>query len=150
MPQAQPQQARSRDPMDDAFELFFGVGSGPVRPVGMHADLGWRPATDVYETADEFVIQMDLAGMRRRDIHVLIEEGFLVVKGVRSNIAPPGKKHFHKMEIQIGPFQRHIRIPEHVDPSSAGATYDAGFLFIRLRKGTARPVPRRTIHIEEA
>jgi len=150
MPQARPQQARRRDPMDDAFELFFGVGRGSARPVGMHSDLGWRPATDVYETAEEFVIQMDLAGLRRDDIQVMAEEDFLLVKGVRGNIAPAGKKHFHKMEIQIGPFQRHIRVPDYVDVSSATATYRAGFLFIRMGKGAPRRSPRRSIRIEEA
>jgi HSP20 family protein len=134
--------------MDDAFELFFGAGKGAAKPIGMQPDLGWRPATDVYETAEEFIIQMDLAGMRPEDIEVWVEADYLLVKGERNNIAPPGKKHFHKMEIQVGPFERAIRVPENADLSSVSASYRSGFLFIHLRRGKHVPQSRRSIKID--
>lgn len=148
MPQAEYLARRRRGPMDDAFELFFGAGKGAAKPFGMQPDLGWRPATDVYETEEEFVIQMDLAGMRPQDIEVWVEEDFLLVKGERSNIAPAGKKHFHKMEIQVGPFERAIRVPEHVDLTTTVASYRSGFLFIHLRRGRCTPQQRRNIRID--
>ena len=148
MPQAEYLAGRRRGPMDDAFELFFGAGKGAAKPFGMQADLGWRPATDVYETADEFVVQMDLAGMRPEDIEVWVEDDFLMVKGERSNIAPPGKKHFHKMEIQVGPFERTIRVPENANLASVVASYRSGVLFIHLQRGTSSPQPRRNIQID--
>lgn len=140
--------SRRRGSMDDAFELFFGAGKGAAKPFGMQPDLGWRPATDVYETTDEFIIQMDLAGMRPEDIEVWVEADFLLVKGERSNIAPPGKKHFHKMEIQVGPFERAIRVPETADLGAVTASYRSGFLFIQLKRGVQVPQPRRSIQID--
>lgn len=135
--------------MDDAFEFFFGAGRGRSQPFGMQPDLGWHPAADVYETKEEFIIQMDLAGMKRNEIEVTIEDDFVRVRGERTNIAPPGKKHFHKMEIQIGPFERHIQVPDTVDLSSASASYRSGFLFIHLRRGNLSPSPRRSIPVEQ-
>ncbi len=149
MLQAEDLQGRRRGPLDDPFELFFGSSRSSSHAFGMQSDLGWRPATDVYETEDELVIQMDLAGMERERIEVYAEDDLISVKGERANIAPPGKKHFHKMEIQIGPFERHIRVPESVDISTAKASYRSGFLFIRLRKGKSHPTPRRSITIQD-
>ena len=133
---------------DDVFDLFFGGQAAANRPIAMQGDIGWRPATDVYETEDEFIVQVDLAGMERTDIEVYVDEEFLVLKGVRKNIAPSGKKHFHKMEIMVGPFERHVRIPEGIDSTSSRARYHAGFLFVIMQQGTARARKRRAVKIE--
>lgn len=134
--------------MDDVFELFFGPGTRANRPVGMQGDIGWRPATDVYETEGEFIVQVDLAGMQRDHIEVWVDGPYLSIRGTRRDIAPPGKKHFHKMEIQVGPFERNIRLPDRVDPESATASYRAGFLFIRMGRGDGPGRGRRAIDIQ--
>ena len=146
---APPGSGRSSD-LDDMFEMFFGGEGRPNRPIGMQGEIGWRPATDVYETEDEFIVQVDLAGMQRDEIEVLVDDGFLVLRGTRGNIAPSGKKHFHKMEIHVGPFERHVRIPDEVDPTSARAQYRAGFLFVRMERGSADDTGRRSVSIENA
>lgn len=133
---------------DDVFEVYFG--SGPARsrrPVRMEGGLGWRPATDVYETETEFVVQMDLAGMDRSAIEVLVDDDLLVVRGTRGDIATPGRKHFHEMEIRVGPFERRVRVPGHVDAESAVARYEGGFLFVVMAKGQGRRGERRSIAI---
>ncbi len=136
-------------PPADEFEIFFAGSGRANKAISMQGDIGWRPATDVYETAEEFIIQMDLAGMRRQEIHVFIEDDFVLIKGLRSNIAPGGKKHFHKMEIQVGPFERHVRIPAGLDTTTTRADYTAGFLFVRIRQGDGRWGERRTVTIED-
>ncbi len=140
--------ARDRSDMEDVFDVFFATPSRTSRAIKMEGGIGWRPATDVYETENDFVIQLDLAGMRREAIEVYIDEDFVVVRGTRTDIAPPGKKHFHKMEIMVGPFERHVRMPAHVDANTAKATYQSGFLFVTLCRGEGRCEERRVISIE--
>jgi len=94
----------------------------------------WRPATDVYETEEEFVVRMDLAGIRKQDVSVMLEGDRLLVRGIRRDTIPPGRKHFHKMEIVVGPFERCIPVPADCDRERAEASYRDGFLEIRLRK----------------
>ena len=113
----------------------------------MQGDIGWRPATDVYETEYEFIIQVDLSGMAREDIQVFLEDDFVLLKGVRSNIACPGKKHFHKMEIQVGPFQRLIQIPVPIDSGSIFTNYSNGLLEVRLKKSFDQP-EKRDVEVE--
>ena len=132
---------------DDVFEIYFSSTSRSRRPVRMEGGLGWRPATDVYETATEFVVQMDLAGMERSAIEVIVDDDLLVVRGTRREVAHPGKKQFHEMEIRVGPFERHVRVPGHVDPNSARARYESGFLFVVMEKGQGRCGERRNIAI---
>ena len=143
-----PDIASDRSDREEYFEVFFGATSSRNRAIKMEGGLGWKPATDVFETADEFVIQMDLAGMREETIEVFVDDGFVTIKGTRANVNQPGKKHYHKMEIMVGPFERHIRIPDRVDASSARARYESGFLFVRMGRGQGRCDERTIISIE--
>jgi HSP20 family molecular chaperone IbpA len=124
-----------RDGADDIFEILVTTFKTGRKTVVGEGDLTWRPATDVYETEDAFVVQMDLSGMEPAGIEVLTDGEVLVVRGTRRDIAPPGKKHYFTMEINVGPFTRRVPIPIDVDPLRAIARYCNGFLFVSLPTG---------------
>jgi HSP20 family protein len=134
--------------LEEIFEILVTsyAQKGGVLPG--ETDLCWRPATDAYETADEFIVQMDLAGMDPAQIEVLADKNSLVVRGVRRDVSGPGKKHFHKMEIAVGPFSRRIPITVDIDPASAKARYRGGFLYVTFTKGSGGVVDRRQISID--
>jgi HSP20 family protein len=116
----------------DELEVYFNeVAHG--RPVGFASSPKWKPPTDVYETADELIFHMDISGMQPDDFTVELAEGLLSIAGERTP-RQSGKRHYHSMEIQIGPFERRFRIPVSVDPTSLRATYEDGFLDVRLTK----------------
>jgi HSP20 family protein len=130
----------------DELEVYFNeVAHG--RPVGFVASPKWKPPTDVYETADALVIHMDIAGMRSEDFQVQIADGILTIAGERVP-RREGKRHYHAMEVQIGPFERRLRLPVPVDPSSMHASYDAGFLEVRLRKLPERLSGTHSVKVE--
>src|SRR6185312_14176351 len=117
----------------DELEVYFNeVAHG--RPVGFVASLKWKPPTDVYETDESLVVHMDIAGMRGGDdFKVELANGILTIGGER--LAPrEGKRHYHAMEVQIGPFERRLRLPVQIDPESLRSSYDAGLFEVRLRK----------------
>ncbi len=126
-------------PSDDIFEILVTTFRSGGQSVSAEDDLTWRPPTDVYETEDAFVVQMDLSGMDPSRIEVLTDGDVLVVRGSRRDIAPPGKKHYFTMEISVGPFARRIPIPVQVRAKSAEARYRNGFLFVSLEKGVDGP-----------
>jgi HSP20 family protein len=116
----------------DELEVYFNeVAHG--RPVGFVSSPKWKPPTDVYETAEDIVVQMDVAGVRSEDFSVEFSEGVLTINGERQP-RREGKRHYHAMEVQVGPFERRLRLPVPVDPTSLRATYDQGFLEVRLTK----------------
>ena len=43
----------------------------------------WSPPTDVYETEKEYIVRVEIAGMREADFEVIFENGFLFIGGVR-------------------------------------------------------------------
>lgn len=134
--------------VDGIFEIFVTSSAQRGRAVPIEEDLSWHPATDVYLTDEEFVVQMDLAGMDPAAIEIMTDGESLTVKGKRQNIAPPGKKHFFKMEINVGPFARRIAVPVDVDPGSARARYRNGFLFVTFSRGRGADGDRRRIAVD--
>jgi HSP20 family protein len=129
----------------DELEVYFNeVAHG--RPVGFVASPKWKPPTDVYETATDIVVHMDVAGVRPEDFTVEYAEGVLTVAGERP-ARGEGKRHYHAMEVQIGPFERRLRLPVPVDPTSLRATYDQGFLEVHLTKLPQRPSGPHTVKV---
>jgi len=120
----------------DELEVYFNeVAHG--RPVGFVASPKWKPPTDVYETERELVVQMDIAGMHSDGFTVEFADGVLTIGGERK-ARHEDKPTYHAMEVQVGPFERRLRLPVPVDPESMRASYEDGFLVVRLAK-----IPRR-------
>jgi HSP20 family protein len=140
-----------RDRMGDAEEIFEILVTSYTQRGGTlpaEADLCWRPATDAYETETTFVVQMDLAGMDPTRIEVMADAHSLLVRGIRQDTSVPGKKHFHEMEISVGPFARRVSLNVPVDPATARAVYRNGFLYVTFQKGRGRNADGRQIAID--
>jgi HSP20 family protein len=98
---------------------------------------GWKPALNVYENADAFVVCADLAGMTADQIDVRTEGNFLVIRGDRAMPtceACVGPASVHLMEVDSGPFFRKVEIPGNVDTGRISAGYKDGFLWVILPK----------------
>jgi len=99
----------------------------------------WTPPTDIYESTVEgrevIVIKMEISGMNKDDIQILLEEDILTVKGKRCvcmSGEPEPKKNYHQMEINYGPFRRDFRISPKWDKNDINASYTDGFLRITI------------------
>jgi HSP20 family protein len=121
--------------------LFLEPGRG-----SLEADVVWYPATDAFEAGDEFVVRMDLSGVKKDEVRISLENGILGVHGVRRDTSPGVRKTFHKMEIAMGPFARSIQVPLRFAASEAKASYEGGILEIRLR--TRAGAGSTQIHVE--
>lgn len=93
---------------------------------------GWSPPTDVYETADAYVVRVEVAGMREEDFEVAFEKDHLFISGSRSDSTE--RRAYHQMEIQFGKFTTIVVVPVPVDVDNARAEYKDGFLTVTLPK----------------
>ena len=134
--------------LEEIFEILVTSYAQKGGVIPGESDMCWRPATDAYETDEHFIVQVDLAGMDPAQIEVLADKESLVVRGIRQESSVPGKKHFHKMEINVGPFVRKVAITVDVDPSSATAKYRSGFLYVTFCRGSGSLGDRRQITID--
>jgi HSP20 family protein len=103
----------------------------------------WRPAIDVYETVDTFIVKMEIPGIQPdEDVRVTLEGNRLTIRGHRRDRTITKKEHYHLAEVNYGPFERVIGLPDAVDDEAIpSAKYDNGFLEIVVPK-VARPKPR--------
>ena len=122
--------------LEAIFEILVTSYAHKDGSIPAEGSLCWRPATDAYETDEYFVVQMDLAGLDPSQIEVLADKESLLVRGIRQEATNEGKKHFHKMEIRVGPFARRVPLTMEVDPTSAEARYRNGFLYVTFKKGS--------------
>jgi HSP20 family protein len=99
----------------------------------------WRPAVNVYETADAVVVQAELAGVTPEEVTVQYESGRLLVWGQRREAITEEAQAIHRLEIPAGRCAFQARIPAAVDAETAKATLHAGLLEVRLPK---RPTHR--------
>jgi HSP20 family protein len=95
----------------------------------------WSPRLNLYETADRFVVCVELAGVSEEQFDVCTDERTLLVHGVRRKpILPenPTDVSVHVMEIDSGRFMRRIPIPPDVVMERITCTYRRGYLWITL------------------
>lgn len=92
----------------------------------------WSPPTDVYETEANYVIKVEIGGMRDEDFEVAFENNILRISGYRPDLNE--RRAYHQMEIRFGRFELALEIPVTMDIESATAEYKDGFLTIILPK----------------
>ena len=93
----------------------------------------WEPPTDFYETDDQYVIRIEIAGMKEQDFDIFYENHTIKIRGVRYE--SPDHKAFHQMEIRFGEFYTEFRLPTDILPEEIFAQYQNGFLIVSIPKG---------------
>ncbi|MCZ7592132.1 MAG: Hsp20/alpha crystallin family protein [Kiritimatiellae bacterium] len=95
----------------------------------------WLPNVDVFESASDLLVRLELAGITPDAVEIQTDESTLTIRGARrdpqSSETAAGYR-FRQMEIEFGPFERVITLPFAVDGSQARATYNQGILSIRI------------------
>ena len=115
---------------------------GPARWVVVHHSHTWRPPTDVFETDDNVVVRVEVAGMRDADFNVSLSDRLVVITGFRQDPSP--KVAYHQMEVRFGEFRVEVYLHWAINEAGIQAMYDNGFLQVTLPK-----VRKRQIRIAE-
>ena len=98
-----------------------------------------RPATDVYESADAYVIMMDMPGAGKETINVIMDNTALVVKGA-VKVHHRDNADLLINEIQAKGYYRVYRLGGGIDRTTVDARFEHGILTVKLFKTEeARP-----------
>ena len=121
------------DPLQDLLALHERLNrlAGDQSP-------GWVPPVDLYETADHYVISVELPGLARDDFEIGVQDGKVILKGQR----PPRQataEQFHRVERGHGQFLRSFALPQPIDDKQISADLREGVLSVTIPKATARP-----------
>jgi HSP20 family molecular chaperone IbpA len=93
----------------------------------------YRPATDILEREDGFVIYVDLPGVRREDMTIDLQEDELTVTG-KTSLAHGEGEHFVEMQFGDCEYVRSISITDIVDRERIKANLEGGVLELVLPK----------------
>lgn len=132
------------DELQREVERFFDHFPRGKRVGVVFSECVWAPHVDVYETAEQLVVLVDLAGVPKEQIRVEVEHDHLRLSGQRR---PPHRgdgRTVYALEVPSGPFERLIHLPFPVDPGRTAASYRDGFLEIvlpRVQPQQPRRVP---------
>ncbi len=115
---------------DAAFQsVWESFGTWPL-----HSATVWRPPTDIYETPDEIIVVVELAGVAEDDMAVTLFSDLLVVEGTRGQPDLADMNACHQLGIKYGDFRSEIALHAPVDHEQVKAEYKNGLLKITLRK----------------
>jgi len=105
----------------------------------------WRPAVDIKEEEDRFVIYADLPGVDPDDIEITMEQGVLTLKGERSKETTKEREGYKRVERVNGSFYRRFSLPDIADAERIEAKGKNGVLEITLPKQEKAKPKRITV-----
>ncbi len=81
-----------------------------------------------------FHLEVDLPGVDKKDISVVVEDGVLIVSAVRKFKNELTRDNYYVCESAFGKLERRFVLPESVDTKKIDAKYEDGRLTIELEK----------------
>lgn len=105
----------------------------------------WRPAVDISEEQDRFIIHADLPGVDPKDIEITMENGVLSLKGERTVENKDDSKGYTRVERAHGTFYRRFSLPDTADADRIEAHGKNGVLEISLPKLEQKQPKRITV-----
>lgn len=98
------------------------------------------PALDVEETKNSVLVKADLPGLKKEDIQVSVEDGFLTLRGEKKQEERKEESNLIREERWYGIFERVIELPNTVDAERVKAVYKNGVLELSFpKKEEAKP-----------
>lgn len=93
---------------------------------------GWRPAADVEETDEAYLVELELPGVKRDDISVEFGAGELVVTGQVTRRERVG--FLRSRTRPVGRFDYRVHLPADVEQEHVDASLSDGVLTVRVPK----------------
>ncbi len=89
---------------------------------------------DLYQTADEIVLESPIAGVKPEDLDIAITSESVTIKGKREKDKRIKEEDYFYQECYWGRFMRSIILPQEVDAEKSEAAIKNGVLVIKLPK----------------
>ena len=128
--------------LDDFVEKFFYGWP----KYGEEMGTSWAPRTDVHETEKDFVIDVELPGIDKKDIKAEVKNDVLTISGERKVQRETKEKGYRSIERHFGRFERSFALPETIKAENISAKYHNGVMSLTLPK-TEKALPRE-INVE--
>lgn len=125
---------------DDFFKPFFRGGE----------EDNWStdyPAADIFETKDDYILKLEVPGMKKDDIKVEINQNTLTVSGERKQDSDVKEDNYHRVERFYGSFNRSFTLPGETDTAKIKATMKDGILELKIPKAEEKKAKSISINV---
>lgn len=129
---AAPSFAALQEEMNRVFERFYS--GAQVYLTDWDKKIATTPAVNILENGDSFRVEADLAGMDPKQVDIEVANGFLTLKGERTEEKEEKGENYLCHEIAYGAFYRTIALPEAADGDRAKAAFKNGILTVTVPK----------------
>jgi HSP20 family protein len=92
------------------------------------------PAADVYETDEEFVVELEAPGYEEKELSVEISDHTLAIKGAHARTKDEKTKEFALHERVEREFERRFILPSEADMEHVKAAFTRGVLEVHAQK----------------
>jgi len=140
--------SESAELADDIREVFQDLASTLRHDLRAYSG-EYQPSLDVLETDTAMEVVVDVSGVPKEALRVLIREGVLIIAGEKAPPLSKGEQTFHLVEREFGRFARAVRLTGALDVAKSRATLADGELTIVLpkmadRRGREHRIPIST------
>jgi len=106
------------------------------------------PKVNIKETADSFMVEMAVPGLKKSDFNIDIDNQVLSISTETKEENEHKEENYTRREFGYSSFKRTFSLPESVDDEKINAKYNEGILSILLpKKEEAKQKPVRSIKI---
>jgi HSP20 family protein len=121
---------------------FFEIEISKNYPSGISTHIDWKPNTNIVETSDCLIIEMELPGVDKSDVAItLLNNQELIVKGVKKQ--PRLEREpvtYYLFEREFGTFYKKIVIDFPLDTDRVKSFMENGVLTIEVSKKLASKI----------
>ena len=94
----------------------------------------WTPTTDMMETDEEYLVETELPGLTKNDIHISCQDNVLTIEGDRNQEKKEEHRGYLRSERSYGAFKRSIILPTSILEDKVKASFKNGILRITIPK----------------
>jgi HSP20 family protein len=106
------------------------------------------PAADIYETADEFVVELEVPGYEEKELSIEVSDHTVKVTGEHKDAKEAKDKTFWLQERLGREFERQFGLPSEADTEHVQAVFKTGVLELHAPK--LQMATPRTVEISKA
>nr|WP_321225508.1 Hsp20/alpha crystallin family protein [uncultured Psychroserpens sp.] len=106
------------------------------------------PKVNIKETADDFMVEMAVPGLKKSDFHLNLDNQVLSISTETKEENEIKEENYTRREFGYSSFKRTFTLPESVNDEKIDANYKDGILSILLpKKEEAKQKPARSIKV---
>lgn len=125
------------------FPSPFGKGFLPFT-----REFEFVPEIEVLRRTEDFVVRVDLPGLKRDDVKIELTNDLLTISGERKEEKKEEREGYYRSERSYGSFFRQIPLPEGAKTDTAKAEFTDGVLVVTMQ-ASAREPQKRILEIKQ-